>query len=50
MSSTLKRDVRITNVPNADVPRVKAGLERQGYEVFVKQNNGTSTVIGISKT
>jgi hypothetical protein len=50
MSSTLTRDITITGVPNADVPKVKSGLERQGYVVSVKPNNGTSTVTGILKS
>ena len=46
MASTLIRDIRITGVPNAEVPKIKAGLERQGYTVSVIKDNGTSTVIG----
>ncbi|MGH7807283.1 MAG: hypothetical protein ACRENT_04250 [Thermodesulfobacteriota bacterium] len=50
MSSTLIRDVKMTGVPADHVDRIKSGLERQGYEVTVKKESGTFTVIGTQKS
>jgi hypothetical protein len=40
----------MTGVPEDKVSQIKAGLERQGYEVTVIKENGTYTVKGTLKS